>query len=275
MKILKKQINTKSLPHKNGFTLIELLVVIAIIAILAAILFPVFATAREKARQTACASNEKQIGMAMMQYAQDYDDAFPQQYWNGTLGKWVPASNYWLGTFYPYIKSSGAFLCPDLVQPSYAYTLSVPGVTAGVPTSYEANWYLLNRSYSGTNNVPVIQAMIPTPANIIAIAEGPGINGGSTTLSPSSYTSTYVSTNGNYQEVYASGALCTATLLGQSECQREGWPHSGGANFVFCDGHVKWMPGTLAGTMSSANASLWARSSAAMSATGNPDMYNM
>ena len=65
--------------RKRGFTLIELLVVIAIIAILAAILFPVFAQAREKARQTACLSNAKQIGTAVMLYAQDYDESFPVQ----------------------------------------------------------------------------------------------------------------------------------------------------------------------------------------------------
>src|SRR6187399_946348 len=72
--------------RNSGFTLIELLVVIAIIAILAAILFPVFAQAREKARQTTCLSNNKQIGMATMMYLQDYDERFPaQRYWQNNI----------------------------------------------------------------------------------------------------------------------------------------------------------------------------------------------
>ncbi len=74
---------------KQGFTLIELLVVIAIIAILAAILFPVFAQAREKARQTTCASNEKQMGLAILQYQQDYDEMFPMMHYNDAKGQEV------------------------------------------------------------------------------------------------------------------------------------------------------------------------------------------
>ena len=92
---------------KTAFTLIELLVVIAIIAILAAILFPVFAQARDKARATACLSNEKQMGLAMMQYVQDYDEQYPNGcggYGNG-MG--------WAGQIYNYIKSTKVFLCPS------------------------------------------------------------------------------------------------------------------------------------------------------------------
>ena len=84
--------------NKTAFTLIELLIVIAIIAILATILFPVFATAREKARQTACASNLKQFGIALLQYEQDYDEFVPAG--NGYLAGWG-------GQLYPYIKSVG------------------------------------------------------------------------------------------------------------------------------------------------------------------------
>ena len=94
----------------RGFTLIELLVVIAIIAILAAILFPVFAKAREKARQITCASNLKQIGLGFTQYIQDYDERIPcvtddNAGNNGNEG--------WAGQIYPYIKSVGVFKCPD------------------------------------------------------------------------------------------------------------------------------------------------------------------
>src|SRR5579875_2422284 len=84
--------------QRRGFTLIELLVVIAIIAILAAILFPVFAQAREKARQTSCLSNEKQIGLGLMQYVQDYDEVYPYMTFNGGNYDWT----YAVG---PYIKN--------------------------------------------------------------------------------------------------------------------------------------------------------------------------
>jgi prepilin-type N-terminal cleavage/methylation domain-containing protein/prepilin-type processing-associated H-X9-DG protein len=98
----------------RGFTLIELLVVIAIIAILAAILFPVFASAREKARQTSCASNEKQIGLGFMQYVQDNDEKWPEgnpQYSAGLA--WGTQGDGWAGEIFPYIKSSEVFSCPD------------------------------------------------------------------------------------------------------------------------------------------------------------------
>src|ERR1700710_903646 len=108
--------------RRTGFTLIELLVVIAIIAILAAILFPVFASAREKARQTTCASNLKQIGLGVMQYQQDYDETFPMLHYNDAANNEVR----WFDAVGPYIKNGdkysnnrysgagGIFKCPDL-----------------------------------------------------------------------------------------------------------------------------------------------------------------
>ncbi len=93
----------------SAFTLIELLVVIAIIAILAAILFPVFAKAREKARQTACLSNIKQIGLAALQYEQDYDETPP----NGTYRGAVLVEADGQGMIYSYVKSANAYRCPD------------------------------------------------------------------------------------------------------------------------------------------------------------------
>ena len=95
-------IRRAALPAKRGFTLIELLVVIAIIAILAAILFPVSATAREKARQTACLSNEKQLGLAFIQYTEDYDEILPygsQGATGGTPGQIGCAAASFGGTF--------------------------------------------------------------------------------------------------------------------------------------------------------------------------------
>jgi len=105
--------------HRKGFTLIELLVVIAIIAILAAILFPVFAQVREKARQITCTSNCKQFGLAILQYAEDYDEAMPMAYNTGfQVGPLTskltgaPQQGVYMEIM-PYIKSQQAFLCPD------------------------------------------------------------------------------------------------------------------------------------------------------------------
>ncbi|RYG85716.1 MAG: prepilin-type N-terminal cleavage/methylation domain-containing protein [Alphaproteobacteria bacterium] len=95
---------TKRPTNRSGFTLIELLVVIAIIAILAAILFPVFAQAREKARQISCLSNTKQLGLAFMQYVQDYDEQFQSSPYYG---------QGWAELMYPYVKSKGVYICPN------------------------------------------------------------------------------------------------------------------------------------------------------------------
>ncbi|MEN6401236.1 MAG: prepilin-type N-terminal cleavage/methylation domain-containing protein, partial [Armatimonadia bacterium] len=125
---MRKQ-GTRLQNRRRGFTLIELLVVIAIIAILAAILFPVFAKAREKARQTSCLNNLKQIGTAFIQYAQDYDERMPMRginmvqpdtsapgyffttaYNGSTTGKLIS----WMDLVYPYIKNRQVFVCPSL-----------------------------------------------------------------------------------------------------------------------------------------------------------------
>jgi len=98
--------------RSNGFTLIELLVVIAIIAILAAILFPVFAKAREKARQTSCLSNLNQMGKAVLMYAQDYDERVPPSYQRATPGADWPLIK-WAAHVVPYVKNSQVFLCPS------------------------------------------------------------------------------------------------------------------------------------------------------------------
>ena len=111
-------------PQSSGFTLIELLVVIAIIAILAAILFPVFAQAREKARQASCMSNEKQIGLALMQYTQDYDELLPERYSSPD-----PTNTYtlsWKDMLYPYIKSHDVFKCPSNPTARAADAASAP-----------------------------------------------------------------------------------------------------------------------------------------------------
>ncbi|MCE5238668.1 DUF1559 domain-containing protein [bacterium] len=98
---------------RTGFTLIELLVVIAIIAILAAILFPVFAKAREKARQSSCMSNTKQLAVGVLQYAQDYDEKFPTRY--------TAATGQWSNVIQPYVKNWQLFVCPSTNNYSYGW----------------------------------------------------------------------------------------------------------------------------------------------------------
>ena len=113
--------------RRRGFTLIELLVVIAIIAILAAILFPVFAKAREKARQSSCLSNFKQIGLAILQYAQDYDEKMVNEWYDAAAPfswEWCNTGDYTNYQDYvmPYIKNSQVFICPSSSRTAEAAT---------------------------------------------------------------------------------------------------------------------------------------------------------
>jgi prepilin-type N-terminal cleavage/methylation domain-containing protein/prepilin-type processing-associated H-X9-DG protein len=108
---------------RSAFTLIELLVVIAVIAILAAVLFPVFARARENARRSSCQSNLKQIGLGLLQYSQDYDEKLVRA-WSGSKNGTDANSNRWMDAIYPYVKSEQVFNCPShsFVDPSGPYT---------------------------------------------------------------------------------------------------------------------------------------------------------
>ena len=126
--------------QRRGFTLIELLVVIAIIAILAAILFPVFARAREKARQSTCTSNLKQIGLAIRMYSQDYDETFPNSKIAGMTSNYsepaisnimIPVERYyggWPTLMAPYVKNTQLFWCPS--------DNNKPSTAANAPISY-------------------------------------------------------------------------------------------------------------------------------------------
>ena len=137
--------------NRRGFTLIELLVVIAIIAILAAILFPVFAKAREKARQSSCSSNAKQLGTAVMQYVQDYDELLPRCYFA------TPAGNkHWAMVLEPYCKSVQMFDCPS-------YNFKWNGLWS------ETMSYGFTCTAEGTS---IALAQINKPAETILLADG-------------------------------------------------------------------------------------------------------
>lgn len=143
---------------RRGFTLIELLVVIAIIAILAAILFPVFAKAREKARQTSCLSNMKLLGLAMMQYAQDYDERLPVR------GANCAAASRWGGLpiqhVLPYVKNTQVYQCPSMAARTYCGNVAA-SMAAQVPgSSYNVSCGLTSGAALGTIIVPAEMAML-------------------------------------------------------------------------------------------------------------------
>jgi len=256
---------------RKAFTLIELLVVIAIIAILAAILFPVFAQAREKARQITCASNLKQIGLGILQYVEDYDEVFPQ----GASNSW---NSPWPGTVQPYIKSINVFRCPDDSSPlvnqanpgwmgdniSYACNGLIGWHNDGPP-----NWSGYNTclgvmcvdqadSLGGWLQSGVTSdAQITLPSATVLVAEkhsdddiawgGPGVASGG------NISSVFADTNeGLGWENYGAGPM---SIPYGSDAASTSWGQANGANgavsvdhagktqsnFLFCDGHVKSM----------------------------------
>lgn len=229
--------------RRSAFTLIELLVVIAIIAILAAILFPVFAKAREKARQASCESNEKQLGLAMLAYMQDYDQLITAPHWGNPQG--------WAGPLYPYVKSTGVYTCPD--DPTRSVTAN--GLTA-TPVSYALNGAL--QAQSGNGNYPLGQPLMNAPASTVMFLEITGTpvvvtqadegTQNFTTDPPGGWES--ATCDGEYVQgawgnanpgtmLYATGNIGDRTESGIPA-------HTGGANYVALDGHVKWLqPGAV------------------------------
>jgi prepilin-type N-terminal cleavage/methylation domain-containing protein/prepilin-type processing-associated H-X9-DG protein len=242
--------------HKNkGFTLIELLVVIAIIAILAAILFPVFASARAKARQITCISNEKQIGLGFMQYVQDYDEHLPlERDCPYAIGIFSPVEREWKDGIYPYLQNGGrpynngqpyadhgdggVFVCPENAadwssSQSWGQGPGLPGdETTRYPRSYAVNdnagqnetgntiWtntYNLSKPYSGSGAISVLSA----PSNTIMVAETrivyPGVS------------SIYL----EYE------CLADGTPWGNQPYSLVQGHHGGFSNFLFFDGHAK------------------------------------
>lgn len=232
----------------QGFTLIELLVVIAIISILAAILFPVFAKVRENARRISCASNEKQLGTAFTQYLQDADELYPV----GSHAS-LAAGLGWGGQVYPYLKSAGAYRCPD--------DATGPVTPAGVlllPVSYAYNISIASSDFGGLQGA---SARFTSPAKTVLLFE---IGSGNTAATPGSQcdltnsleaggagTGYSESGNGNYitGDGSASKALIDTGYLGGRTSNAAAFKnaqgrHTDGSNFLLADGHVKWLRGS-------------------------------
>lgn len=233
---------------KKGFTLIELLVVIAIIAILAAILFPVFAQAREKARQASCASNLKQIGLAELQYAQDYDEVMS--------GSWNCANAacqriYYPEMIYPYVKNKQIFFCPDAGDGDHFNndgsgdcTLNPITCNQGRgPTDYAYNSLSFgNNNFGGANGdrANVKLAAVDQPASTILLMDGRG-NGGSRYGYINIWESEETDINGNF---YGNQWNGQSKLNAVTPYYRH--PRGDGFNVLWYDGHVKALKTTLA-----------------------------
>ena len=233
---------------RKGFTLIELLVVIAIIAILAAILFPVFARARAKAQATQCLSNVKQITLGCLMYASDWDDYLPmyENYW-GDFDAADPdthANHYWGQMIYPYVKNLDIFMCPADPHISRAL-LDDPTdqcslwTGSGSETMTQQHWSCFMKGYGlsyGYNlqlgdihvpagwNIQVTQAKVLRPSQTIMIAD-------------------------SNKDGRIVGEECGsgASLWDYGACMPAGWAcigisscHNKGANEGFVDGHAKW-----------------------------------
>jgi prepilin-type N-terminal cleavage/methylation domain-containing protein/prepilin-type processing-associated H-X9-DG protein len=237
---------------RNGFTLIELLVVIAIIAILAALLFPVFAQARAKARAVTCTSNLKQIGLALAMYRQDYDETNVNQWpWNGLYN--------WDHTFHellnPYVKNRQVFNCPSQQGSIY---VSKPdprrNLEGGFPMAYlmnETGWSDTRERINWMGN-GLRDADVGSPSEAIFVTEAMGVApywhdaqvgytdgvkvaGG---LSPNPKPDQVLSWTDFYDVPGCDWGRAGVPLILPSR-------HTDGNNCLFYDGHVKWMRQTL------------------------------
>jgi prepilin-type N-terminal cleavage/methylation domain-containing protein/prepilin-type processing-associated H-X9-DG protein len=227
--------------RKKAFTLIELLVVIAIIAILAAILFPVFARARENARRASCLSNLKQIGLAAMMYTQDYDEGYPYALTliptdaNTPGGTWFTDIWAWQQVLYPYTKSMQVYVCP-----------SGYGAVASKPYNghYGANLYLIQYGHSPVPPpAPIKLSSVQSAASTYMFMDA-GVYG----MYTSQVLNATIGTSGSNQYLPGAGDAGTTSCqqtdsFYQSDCQSG--RHFGGVNMAFADGHAKWLKSSV------------------------------
>jgi prepilin-type N-terminal cleavage/methylation domain-containing protein/prepilin-type processing-associated H-X9-DG protein len=207
---------------RRGFTLIELLVVIAIIAILAAILFPVFSAAREKARQTACLSNMKQLGLATIQYVQDYDEAYPPYYESGSFN----FNGLWRFLLYPYTKSGNVYQCPDSPERTGTNPQTFNGLT--LPdwhNNYAVNFYLFENMNAATPPNNIILNNIHSPTQLVMFEE-----------SSQGYDDGGVNQHFDAIDAGLMGAVASPVL----DPNQARHPSGDGDNICFADGHAKF-----------------------------------
>ncbi len=212
---------TSRLPSK-GFTLIEILIIIAIISILAAILLPVFARARENARKTSCLSNLKQLGMGVQMYAQDYDEKVPAAYLY-----WVPSNtnylNSWMQLVMPYVKNAQVCECPSYSAASI-FTENGPNKQIRIPRqSYTALFTIT--TYAGRS----LSEFTKPSETIYGLDNKACSSGAARTAFPAAYC------NGFYWGATAAEAT---TIMNRFISEA---PHLGGNNYFFVDGHAKWL----------------------------------